>query len=80
MASSPRAVRLHVATDRYPKADAKGTSDAEVTFKGSTRSRRPDPIPVALADRAIEGPEDYGLLGSLSDDGLAEFLLLLRQE
>lgn len=36
-------------------------------------------IPVALGDWGIEGPAGFGFLGSLSDHGVAEFLLVLRR-
>ncbi|MBO3752698.1 YceI family protein [Streptosporangiaceae bacterium NEAU-GS5] len=36
-------------------------------------------IPVTFADWGIAQPEGYGLLGSLADRGVAEFLLILRR-
>jgi polyisoprenoid-binding protein YceI len=36
-------------------------------------------IPVAFADWGIVGPESYGILGSLADHGVAEFLLVLHR-
>lgn len=35
-------------------------------------------LPVAFADFRISGPRGYGVLGSLADNGTAEFLLTLR--
>lgn len=37
-------------------------------------------IPVAFRGWAIRGPKGYGLLGSLADHGIAEFLLVLRHQ
>jgi hypothetical protein len=37
-------------------------------------------IPVAFRGWAIRGPKGYGLLGSLADHGIAEFLLILRHQ
>jgi polyisoprenoid-binding protein YceI len=36
-------------------------------------------IPVTFADWGIAGPKGYGMLGSLADHGVAEFLLVLRR-
>jgi polyisoprenoid-binding protein YceI len=36
-------------------------------------------IPVAFADWDITGPKGYGILGSLADHGVAEFLLVLHR-
>jgi polyisoprenoid-binding protein YceI len=36
-------------------------------------------VPAAFADYGITGPEGYGLLGSLADHGVAEFLLVLHR-
>jgi polyisoprenoid-binding protein YceI len=36
-------------------------------------------LPVAFSDFRVTGPGGYGLLGSLSDSGTAEFLLILRR-
>ena len=35
--------------------------------------------PVTFADWAIAGPKGYGMLGSLADHGVAEFLLVLHR-
>ncbi len=36
-------------------------------------------IPVTFADWGIAGPKGYGMLGSLADHGVAEFLLVLHR-
>jgi polyisoprenoid-binding protein YceI len=36
-------------------------------------------FPVAFADYGIAGPRGYGVLGSLADHGMAEFLLVLHR-
>jgi len=36
-------------------------------------------IPVAFSAWGIKAPASFGLLGSLADHGIAEFLLTLRQ-
>jgi hypothetical protein len=37
-------------------------------------------IPVAFPEWAIRGPGGYGFLGSLADQGIAEFLLVLHHQ
>ncbi|MEW9534613.1 YceI family protein [Microbispora sp. NPDC049125] len=72
---------------------ATATAAGRLTLRGVTRAvtftvtgrwdgpslRAVGSIPVALADWGVEGPENYGWLGSLSDHGTAEFLLVLRR-
>jgi hypothetical protein len=65
-------VEVHGTTHRVPVSMAIRRDGATVVAAGS--------MSVALADWGIVGPEDYGLLGSLSDVGLAEFLVVLRPE
>lgn len=68
------------------------TARADLTLRGVTRSvtlrvtgRRDGAdiqiagsIPVAFTDWGIVGPTGYGVLGSLANDGVAEFSLVLR--
>ena len=67
------------------------TAAATLTLNGDTRpvtvtlSARRDgttieaagSLPVTFADFGIKGPSEYGFLGSLADNGTAEFLLIL---
>ena len=63
-------IEVHGTIHRVPVAMAIRRDGATVVAAGS--------MPVALADWGIVGPEGYGILGSLSDDGIAEFLVVLR--
>lgn len=69
------------------------TAAGELTLRGGTRtmtvqlSMRRDAanvqvagaIPITFADWGIAGPKGYGMLGSLADHGVAEFLLVLHR-
>jgi hypothetical protein len=37
-------------------------------------------VPIVLSDWGIKGPAGFGPLGSLSDHGVAEFLLALNKQ
>jgi polyisoprenoid-binding protein YceI len=87
--SGPLALPATVGTGGVGTATAAGTLTLHgvahpVTISLELRRNGPEieavgSMAVALADWAVEGPPGYGALGSLSDNGIAEFLLILRK-